>query len=422
MAQHKVQLPYRNLGHLTLERRQFLSTLGSGVLLLAGCGGGSGGGGDTPLPAILQPNAVLLPADGSVSVTGRTATQLTLHGSVPPLAPGQVILSTMAEGFLLKVVGTTPDGSGGVVVQTEPATLEDAFKQADLRLKVDYDPATFTDLTPDDPDVQFVPPGRGRGRADDTSREFKIVLTKLVLAGTKDNGVTCEGSVTFKFNIDCQILIREGVLEAYRYVPTTLIRADFKVVVVKKLASSPGRVKLKTLVGPTLYIVALFGGIPVSIPYVPVLDIFFNREGKIEFGFEIPRIALTFQSGFTYTPARGVEPVTSHKVEMTALQFNQISAFKCAVGPGADLSLRLLGLAGPFLKCDGYADIELKRQSAPPGNSVKAGLGIKATVGSAVVVKDTTFLTREFPDLIEVRQNLFDKFYPDTTGVNVGVQ
>ncbi len=397
-----------------VDRRRFLMLSGAGLLGLAGCSGGGGGGADPPLPAILQPNAVLLPNDSSVRVTGRTVNSITLAGSVPTLTAGQVLLGTMGEGFMLRVVSTAPDGAGGVVIQTEQAYLEDVFQQADLRLPAEYDPAGFVDTTPDDPDVQFVPPGRSR--ADDTSREFKIVLHKAVLAGTKDNGVVCEGSVTFKFKTDSQILIKGGVLQSYRYIPTTEIKSGFKVVISQKLAISNGRLKLKTLVGPTLYLIAIVGGVPVPIPYVPILEIYFNREGKFEVGFELPQSLITFQAGFVYSPTMGAVPVSSRKVSMNPLNFNQITAFKCAVGPGADLSLRLLGLAGPYLKADGYADMELKAQSSPSGINLKVGLGIKASVGASLVVKDKTFITREFPDLIEVRDNAYDKFYPSAPG------
>ncbi|WP_395089866.1 hypothetical protein [Armatimonas sp.] len=405
-------IPLRALG-----RRHFLMLSGAGLLGLAGCGGGGGGGADPPLPAILQPNAVLLPNDSSVRVTGRTENSITLAGSVPTLTAGQVLLGTMGEGFMLRVVSAAPDGAGGVVVQTEQAYLEDVFQQADLRLPEEYDPAGFVDTTPDDPDVQFVPPGRSR--ADDTSREFKIVLHKAVLAGTRDAGIICEGAVTFKFKTDSQILIKGGVLQIYRYAPTTEIKSGFKVAISAKIPGISKRVKVKTLVGPTLYLVVIVAGVPVLLPYVPMLDINVFCEGKLEVGYELPQSVITFQAGFSFTPQTGAVPVSSHKVVMNPLNLNYLNVFKFAIGPGADLSLRLLGIAGPFLKADGYADLELKRQSSPAGNNVKLGVGIKATVGASLVVKDKTFITREFPDLIEVRQNIFDKLYLDTASIRL---
>ncbi|WP_395139111.1 hypothetical protein, partial [Armatimonas sp.] len=362
-------------------------------------------------------NAVLLPNDSSVRVTGRTENSITLAGSVPTLTAGQVLLGTMGEGFMLRVVSTAPDGAGGVVIQTEQAYLEDVFQQADLRLPAEYDPAGFVDTTPDDPDVQFVPPGRSR--ADDTSREFKIVLHKAVLAGTRDAGIICEGAVTFKFKTDSQILIKGGVLQIYRYAPTTEIKSGFKVVVSAKIPGISKRVKVKTLVGPTLYLVVIVAGVPVLLPYVPMLDINVFCEGKLEVGYELPQSVITFQAGFSFTPQTGAVPVSSHKVVMNPLNLNYLNVFKFALGPGADLSLRLLGIAGPFLKADGYGDLELKRQSSPAGLNVKLGVGIKATVGASLVVKDKVFITREFPDLIEVRQNIFDKLYLDTASIRV---
>lgn len=395
----------------SVNRRRFLMLAGAGLFGVLGCSGGGGGeGSSTPLPAILQPNAVLLSNDGSIRVTGRTESSITFSGTVPELKAGQVLLGTMGEGFMLRVLSSAPDGAGGVVVQTEQAYLEDVFQQVDLRLPEEYDPAGFVDTTPDDPDIEFVRPSRSR--LDDTSREFKFVLHKAVLAGTKDSGVICEGSVTFKLKTDSQILIKNGVLQSYRYIPTTEIKSGFKVVISQKLAISNGRMKLKTLLGPTLYLVAIVAGVPVLLPYVPVLELYFNREGKFEIGYELPQSVITLKAGFNYSQATGAIPVSSRTVAMNPLNFNGIAAFKCAVGPGADLSLRLLGLAGPFLKADSYADIEAKGQLSPPGFNLKVGLGVKASVGAKLVVGDKTFIQREFPDLIEIRENVYDRFYP----------
>ena len=388
------------------------------VLGMVGCGGkgGSGGGGsDPPLPAILQPNAVLLPNDSSVRVTGRTENSITLAGSVPTLTAGQVLLGTMGEGFMLRVVSTAPDGAGGVVIQTEQAYLEDVFQQADLRLPEEYDPAGFVNTTSDNPDTEFILPGRSR--ADDTSREFKFVLHKQVLLGTKDAGVISEGAVTVKIRTDFQILIVGGTVQKFRYVPSVEIKSGFKISVSAKIPGVSGRKKVATLEGPRLYLIALVAGVPLPIPYVPFLDFFLYHEGKFEFAYELPQSVITFQAGFSYTPTTGSVPVTSHRVTMNPMNFNRLNVFKCAIGPGADFSLRLAGVAGPFLKADAYGDVELKRQTSPAGLNVKTGLGIKATVGAAVVVKDKLVISREFPDLIEVRQNIFDKLYLDSATV-----
>ncbi len=412
MSQDLLQQQHR------LNRRRFLmlsgvGVFGAGLFGVIGCSGGGGGGGSSaPLPAILQPNAVLLPNDGTILVAGRTENSITLSGSLPSLKAGQVLLGTMGEGFMLRVLSFTLDGTGGVVVQTEQATLEDVFQQVDLRLPEEYDPAGFVDANPEDTDVEFVRPGRSR--VEDTSREFKFVLHKAVLAGTKDSGVICEGSVTIKIKTDSQILIKDGVLQSYRYIPTTEIKSGFKVVISQKLAISNGRLKVKTLLGPTLYLVAIVAGVPVLLPYVPVLELYFNREGKFEIGYELPQSVVTLKAGFNYTRAAGAVPVSSRTISMNPLNFNGIAAFKCAVGPGADLSLRLLGLAGPYLKADSYADIEVKGQLSPAGFNLKAGLGVKASVGAKLVVGDKTFIQREFPDLIEIRENVYDKFYPGT--------
>ncbi len=104
------------------------------VVLVAGCGGG-GGVYHPPRADVnhvqynLKDDVVILPADANASLheDGTVEIDRPLDG----LRPGSVLVSTQGTGFLRKVVNVRDD-SGKIVAETQQATLEDLFKQADI--------------------------------------------------------------------------------------------------------------------------------------------------------------------------------------------------------------------------------------------------------------------------------------------------
>jgi len=83
-------------------------------------------------PVVLADNARLLPNDGSVQALESQPGHVTLTGAVPPLSPGDVLISQSGEGLLCKITSVAAVGDA-VIAETEPATLEDAFKELHIR-------------------------------------------------------------------------------------------------------------------------------------------------------------------------------------------------------------------------------------------------------------------------------------------------
>ncbi len=151
--------------HGALSRRDFMVLSGAAAAstLLPGCGGGGGVQEDffTSRNVVVKPNVVVLPSDGTVTLSSVTDTSVTLTGTVPTLLPGAVVVSGEGAGFMRRVTSVTPIGTG-VVLATEGATLTDVFESAQVsfrRTLSALDPGTTQILLEG---VEVTPQGRGR--------------------------------------------------------------------------------------------------------------------------------------------------------------------------------------------------------------------------------------------------------------------
>jgi hypothetical protein len=121
----------------------------------------------------LQPTLKTLPQDGSVQISAVTADSITLSGTVPPLAPGDAILSndTLPDGtfgLIRKVVSVSQNGAD-TVVQTQPGDLADVFQTAQIDQEAGFPAEAFENLSPGTPGISFgahssVPVRRARAR------------------------------------------------------------------------------------------------------------------------------------------------------------------------------------------------------------------------------------------------------------------
>src|SRR5688500_9371134 len=84
-----------------------------------------------PLPAVVREGVRVLPDDGSLMIAAVTETTVTLRGTMPPMAVGNVIVSAQGEGLARRVMAITPSGAD-TVLTTAPAALTDIFAQGEL--------------------------------------------------------------------------------------------------------------------------------------------------------------------------------------------------------------------------------------------------------------------------------------------------
>ncbi|HEY0710628.1 MAG TPA: hypothetical protein VGG33_27745 [Polyangia bacterium] len=100
-----------------------------------------------PVPAVVREGVRVLPDDGSLMIAEVTETTVTLRGTMPPMAVGNVIVSAQGEGLARRVMAITPSGAD-TVLTTQPAALSDIFSQGELVVDRVFGPDDMSSVMP----------------------------------------------------------------------------------------------------------------------------------------------------------------------------------------------------------------------------------------------------------------------------------
>jgi len=365
-------------------------------VIAPGCGGGGGGG---PAPdtneVTLSDDAVVIPNDGSVIVEGQTTDEVVLSGDVPPLSPGDILLSTIGEGFLRKIesvhVSAADVGPAQVQIQTSPATLEEAIEDADIHFSQALGAEDFTSAEPLLEGV-VVPQV---GPAASPSAGPLVVDINATLLDQGGGTVTLTGSISFTptviFNLDVSDFYLNSLESALRVDMQSDLTLDAKVT-----GSLQKEVPL-----------AQFYGAPIPVPptpiiLVPKLTVVVGLEGEvtvgIETGFEFEgwaKAGLAYADG-SWTPSTGV----GHNFTFYPPS-PYIEASLKAYG-GIKESLLIMGVAGPYVYQHAYAEVVAELYS---GESVVVGdawIGLEAGAGVHVDILGWELVDYELPYVLDI--------------------
>lgn len=376
-----------------LNRREFLYLTGTVAVaaVITGCGGGGGGGGGTPIDTdffrssnvVVKDDVVVLPTDGTLTISNVTDDSLTLSGTIPALAIGAVIVSGEGAGLIRKITSITPSGAD-TVVGTEGAALTDVFASASIQFQQGLRPEHIQEIQILAEDVQVdAPLGRGRAETD-----FHITIPKTFIGvpvGDRRLGVdlAAEGNLTLSITGDIDITLANG-LEKFEVIQgaswTGTYSASLK---------GDGTIAKKELPFATFIFSPVFLGFagPVPLVLLPVLFLQIAAGGTVSAGWEVSGNGTAgYQAGLRYVQnplgsdfeLADVAPIgsASHTGEFLGPSF--FGSFKFEVVPlQADLQTSLDGLIGPSLKVDvpGF------------GVNVKSDSDSKITVDAEAVFK-----------------------------------
>jgi hypothetical protein len=413
-----------------LDRREFLRFFSGGSLgltlvlclcILTGCGGGGVGKLITsPSKAtgtVVQPNVQVLPSDGSVTVAAQDANSVTLMGNVPALTAGQVIVSGVGEGLLRKVVSASSAG-GSAVVQTQQATLEDVFQEADIQFHKDFVASDFK--------AQALRPGitiRNYAQPHDSgpSNTVELDFSNLTIGNDDEgNSIKLGGSASLTTSLDFDCQIHSFQLQSLKVAPTIASA-------MKLSANIKGKV---TLLEKTIQIVVLRGepidvqaGI-VPVVFVPILTINLEVKGSLETGVEVSMgSTASVQAGFQYQAGQLPTPIASVMKQFDASpQFNLYTSGTLEISPvDPDISLNLYGVAGPYVKVQLPAlSFTAKRDSNPAQLELTGDADFKASAGAKFSIFGTHAADFEIGALDE-KFEFFNQTIPFNGTVNVPV-
>ena len=189
-----------------MTRRDFLILSGAAATypFLSGCGGG---GDEAPQGdffiarnVAIKPGVVVLPEDGSVSISGLVDSSLTLSGNVPAIPAGTILVSGLGAGFIRRVNSVTPVGTS-VVLGTGVASLEDVFESAEIRFrkKLKQEPGDRIEVHA--PGIRI---GRSASRQDDPEG-IPIVIPEFSIGGNPGQNVSAAAKFAANGLLDLDI-------------------------------------------------------------------------------------------------------------------------------------------------------------------------------------------------------------------------
>jgi hypothetical protein len=397
-----------------LSRRKFLAitTLsGASFLLLQGCGGSQ------ILPPInngeiiVRPEVRVLPSDGSVTIVEVAQGSVRLSGSVPPLAPGSVVVSGEDAGLMQKVISVRTEG-GVTILETEDAGLDDVFEQADIKISQDLGVENFSE-------IQLHQEGVSIGDVGRADVELPIILKKVKVGktiGDVEAMVEISGDAFLKIGLDFDFKIdSQGLLQAKGAVRGGMGIRNYKITgqLVQSLAKV--EIPLATLIGVPF---TVFVG-PVPIVLLPVLFIFVKVEGKVEVGVEFTGNAeIILEGGFDFVRGNGFTPFVDLNTTSSDQQFKAVfTDLKLEAAPAlAELTTSFNGISGPFFKLAmPNFDLELRANAISQDLQVILNAGIKGSTGAKAGLLGKGIPLFELT-IVDVKRPLFNSNVPPGNG------
>jgi hypothetical protein len=325
----------------------------------------------------------------SVSADGADFTFAQDSPQLQALAPGDVMVSEPAPaapyGFLRRVAGKYIK-NGKVVVQTEPAALEDAITEGSFSYNEPFKSATGSvqvletlpgvTITPADPEA--------------TSPDALVVNFANVVLKGKDSDpfgleVVANGTAQFTMTPHFSVDLRGGEVARVRVTFDSETYSSLKVGDRGSRSTPFAQGSSVRAARFVLGVVTFFLG-PVPVVVVPEVTVDVGLDGKMsvgaEWGIQSDRKRTTV--GAEWEPGnlpRSVFTETRDPVAPAAPRFFFEAEVKGYVEIGP--VLKLYGVAGPFARLRLYARGVATLDVAPnPGMSISVYLGVRSRLGS----------------------------------------
>ena len=402
-----------------LTRREFvlLSGVSAASLLLAGCGGGGGGNGSASR-IVLQPNVVILPADGSVTVSNVTSTGMTLSGKIPTIAANTVIVNPAPPGMIRKVTAVTSSSSSQIVLQTAQGTLEEVFQQADLQVSKQFGTSDIAKFVPangtlSDPNIPKGTPPTG----------FALSFPAVTLA----SGVTLSCSGTLNAQLDMSVSIGTSGTP-----PVSAIQsASFAITLNANLTVTLTAQNGATISSNVQLNNPAWGLAPVSLltsPAIwitPTITLFTLASGTLKEAMTMTgAIGLSAKGGARYAAGSGWQPITNASLTDTTQPQQLFADIDFTMTPlRAEMDFDLMSVPGPYVHADlPGRELVVSAVPSPTGVEVKLTDSIHADAGCDTSALGASLTNVTLAGLQLVTDTVFDKTYPSQGQATVGIQ
>lgn len=351
-----------------------------GILFVFGsCGGGEDGGisgGDGGEDVIIPTTTKVLDQSTMQNlsdVSGDSST-FTFDQSTPQLeslSSGDVIVAGITnftpDGALRKVTGVSEIGNETVVYTTQ-ATLVDAIEKGTIELTKTLTPNDISSASALKSSVTLIVK---KLQTPETQAPdgFYVDMKDVVLydedgnLGTTDDQIKANGSISINPSFNFNVEIEDFQLKQLSFINTTTesarleLKAEIEILDIHK--------KEEFVLYKFKPIIIWIGNVPVWI--TPVLTVSVGLDGDVSSGItaSVTQDA-TLTAGLTYNNGT-LSPVSN--LSASNFQFDSLSLLKeeCSVKGfiGAQLSLLIYGVIGPYAEIDGYLELVADPLSSP---------------------------------------------------------
>ena len=322
------------------------------------------------LPPIIPPTTNPLPPETtagllSVSPDGVAYTFDAMTAALAAVAPGEIIVAapsaTAPNGFLRRVTAINAAG-GDVIVQTQPATLEDAIQQGEIVFSRRLSPAGLV--------AHHLAPGVTLRLASAVSPQaaFYLEIRDVVIydgdgnPGTTNDQVLANGSIEFEPTLNFSLLIRQGVIEHMQFTVDARETADLEI---EAQLAAAGLRKEKLLGNPIqLQTFVVWVG-PVPVVFAPVLTFQIGIDGSVHVGVSTGVTqALAASAGVEYAN-RTWGPVSGLTNNFTWTPPTLHAGLDLKGYASVRLQVLVYGVVGPYGDVGPYLKLEADTSATP---------------------------------------------------------
>ncbi len=296
------------------------------------------------------------------------------------LAPGDIMVGDVAEhapdGFLRQVVAVT-SLDGQVLVNTEDAALEEAIASGSL--------AVTRVLTPDDIANGWLAPGvtLGGRLQEGCGGGFCYTLHDVVLYEAGGAQVKVNGSIRFEPVFDWRLRIKSFKVQELAFI----VGADESAALEITSDMTLSNLKKEVVIAEHKFTPFTFKIGPVPVVIRPVLTVSVGANGNVQVGV---RVGVTqearLRAGVRYT----------HGAWELVKEFSDRFSFNPPASAGgltlrgyagAQVTLRLYGVIGPYVRTNAYLKLAYGSACAVPWSRLFAGLEVAAGVEARILGK-----------------------------------
>jgi formylglycine-generating enzyme required for sulfatase activity len=375
------------------------------------------------LPPVIPETTIVLHPDTTqylslVSDTGIfTFTKTTPE--LDSIAPGDIIVAEPTEaapnGFLRKVLSIDSIG-GSIVIDTEPATLEDAIEQSTLRIS--------RALTPGDVAQSESVLGASEKQISSgiNQSSFSLEINDVILYDedgnyqTTTDQIIANGTLSFEPSFDLRWIILNNKFEEFYIGMHNTEKADIEIKCEVRLASVQKEVELHRYYFKP--IVTMVGVMPVVV--TPILSVILGIDGNVHIG-----VTTELTQEFTVFSGLRLSNGNWSLVSESNPQFSYIpphlSTDMDVKGyAGLRQSMLIYGLVGPYASIDLYLKLEADLSKNPWWSlygGVEMPIGIHAEILSPDIADYETIVinykillaqaTETFDDMVLVTAGTF---------------